>query len=291
LVFDMRAPTFGADPVDLYRAALEQSTWADDLGFDNVTLMEHHASIDGYLPSPMILGAGIAGVTKRLTLRLCLVLLPLYDPLRAAEDLAVLDVVSQGRLELTVGLGYREEEYEQFGIDIRRCSLLIEGAIETLKLAWTGRPFDYHGRRVCILPRPAQRPRPAINMGGASPASARRAARIADGYQPLADRLYEIYLEELDALKKARPTEAQRSNRGSAVYVHVADDPEREWALIERHVAHDAHEYVRWIGERQGTFTSTVDPASLRTSGWSVVWTQRSVGFRCASLLGLFCPS
>jgi alkanesulfonate monooxygenase SsuD/methylene tetrahydromethanopterin reductase-like flavin-dependent oxidoreductase (luciferase family) len=111
LVFDMRAPTFGADPVDLYRAALEQSTWADDLGFDNVTLMEHHASIDGYLPSPMILGAGIAGVTKRLTLRLCLVLLPLYDPLRAAEDLAVLDVVSQGRLELTVGLGYREEEY------------------------------------------------------------------------------------------------------------------------------------------------------------------------------------
>jgi alkanesulfonate monooxygenase SsuD/methylene tetrahydromethanopterin reductase-like flavin-dependent oxidoreductase (luciferase family) len=104
-------------------------------------------------------------------------------------------------------------------------------------------------------------------MGGASPASARRAARIADGYQPLADRLYEIYLEELDALKKARPTEAQRSNRGTAVYVHVADDPEREWALIERHVAHDAHEYLRWIGERQGTFTSTVDPASLRTSG------------------------
>src|SRR5215469_12722313 len=107
LAFDMRAPDFGADPVALYRAAVEQSAWADRHGFSSVTVMEHHATTDGYLPSPIVLGSAIAGVTKAVDVRLSLILLPLYDPLRAAEDLAVLDLVSEGRLRLTVGLGYR----------------------------------------------------------------------------------------------------------------------------------------------------------------------------------------
>ena len=71
-----------------------------------MTLTEHHATTDGYLPSPMILGAAIAGSTEHLLIRLSLILLPLYHPLRAAEDLAVLDLISGGRLRVTVGLGY-----------------------------------------------------------------------------------------------------------------------------------------------------------------------------------------
>ncbi len=203
LAFDMRAPDSGANPTSLYAAALEQCAWADELGFTDVQLMEHHASTDGYLPSPIVLGSAVAGVTRRLAVRLCLVLLPLYDPLRIAEDLAVLDLISGGRLRLTVGLGYRQEEYDQFGVDMRRRPSLMEEAVETLKRAWTGEPFDYRGRRVRVLPRPAERPRPLITMGGASPASARRAARIADAYYPVAPRLYEIYRDELSALGKS----------------------------------------------------------------------------------------
>ena len=275
LAFDMRAPDSGADPMSLYAAALEQSAWADKLGFTDVQLMEHHASSDGYLPSPIVLGSAVAGVTSQLAVRLCLVLLPLYDPLRIAEDLAVLDLVSGGRLRLTVGLGYRSEEYEQFGVDMRRRPSLMEEAVETLKRAWTGEPFDFRGRRVRVLPRPAQRPRPQITMGGASPASARRAARIADAYFPVAPRLYEIYLDELATLGKTPPPANGNARTSSDdVYVFVAEDPEREWAMIAPHAAHDTQEYASWIdGRRGGSFSVVGDVEQLRTVGNYRVWT------------------
>lgn len=267
LAYDMRAPDIGAPAVDLYRAAVEQAAWADRVGFSSVVLMEHHASDDGYLPSPIVLGSAMAAVTERLLIRLSLVLLPLYHPLRAAEDLAVLDLVSGGRLRLTVGLGYREEEYAQFGLNIRRRPSLMEEAVETLKRAWTGEPFTYRGATVRILPRPAQRPRPQIFMGGASPASARRAARIADGYQPLAPRLYEIYEEELKALGKSVPDSDVPRSGGSGAYVFVAEDPDRAWARIAPHAMQDTNEYARWIGAQRGVFSPVSDPDELRSRG------------------------
>jgi alkanesulfonate monooxygenase SsuD/methylene tetrahydromethanopterin reductase-like flavin-dependent oxidoreductase (luciferase family) len=268
LAYDMRAPEFGADPVDLYRAALEQCAWADAQGFTHALLMEHHASTDGYLPSPMVLGSAIAAVTEGLAIRLSLVLLPLYNPLRAAEDLAVLDLISAGRLRLTVGLGYREEEYEQLGVPMKRRPSLMEEAVETLKLAWTGEPFEYQGRRVQVLPRPAQRPRPRIAMGGASPASAKRAARIADLYEPVAPKLYDVYLAELEALGKPAPEDAPLPSVGEDPYVFVVEDPDREWDLIGPHAMHDSNEYARWIGGRRGGgFSPVEDPAELRKAG------------------------
>lgn len=275
LAFDMRAPEMGAGPVSLYAAALEQCAWADNLGFTDVQLMEHHASTDGYLPSPIVLGSAVAGVTSQIAIRLCLVLLPLYDPLRIAEDLAVLDLISGGRLRLTVGLGYRQEEYEQFGVNMKRRPSLMEEAVDTLKRAWTGEPFGFRGRQVRVLPRPAQRPRPQITMGGASPASARRAARIADAYYPIAPRLYEIYLEELSALGKTPPeVEGNAATTSDDVYVFVAEDPEREWALIAPHAAHDTREYASWIdGRRGGGFSFVDDIEQLKTQGNYRIWT------------------
>lgn len=266
LAYDMRAPEPGVPPVRLYGAAVEQSAWADRHGFTAAVVMEHHATTDGYLPSPIVLGSAIAGVTTQLAIRLSLVLLPLYHPLRAAEDLAVLDLVSDGRLRLTVGLGYREEEYEQFGVNIKRRPSLMEEAVAALRQAWTGEPFEFGGRTVRILPRPAQRPGPQIFMGGASPASARRAARIADGYQPLAPRLYEIYLEELAALGKPLPDPSSHPPKPGG-YVFVAEDPDRAWATIAPYAMYDTNEYARWIGGRRGTFQEVHDPDELRRSG------------------------
>jgi alkanesulfonate monooxygenase SsuD/methylene tetrahydromethanopterin reductase-like flavin-dependent oxidoreductase (luciferase family) len=266
LAYDMRAPDWGAPAEALYRAALEQSAWADENGLSDVVLMEHHASSDGYLPSPIVMGAAVAGVTSRILVRLSLVLLPLYDPLRAAEDLAVLDLISGGRLRLTVGLGYRQEEYDQFAVNIKRRPSLMEEAVDTLKQAWTGESFEHRGRTVRVLPRPAQRPRPEIYMGGASPASARRAARIADGYQPLSPRLYDFYLEELQRLERPAPP-AKPATAGQGGYVFVAEDPDREWDRIGPHALHDANEYARWIGDRRGPFSPVADADELRRSG------------------------
>src|SRR5690606_34288739 len=140
-------PDFGADPALLYQAALDQCEWADRVGFHAVGFMEHHASSDGYLPSPIVMAAAAAARTKNLLIGVT-VLLPLYDPLRAAEDLAVLDLIANGRSRITAIAGYRREEYEQFGLDISRRPSLMERGIETLKRAWTGEPFDFDGRRV-----------------------------------------------------------------------------------------------------------------------------------------------
>jgi alkanesulfonate monooxygenase SsuD/methylene tetrahydromethanopterin reductase-like flavin-dependent oxidoreductase (luciferase family) len=266
LLYDMRAPDNGAPADALYRAAVEQCAWADARGFTSVTLTEHHATSDGYLPSPMILGAALAGTTQHLLIRLSLVLLPLYHPLRAAEDLAVLDLISGGRLRLTVGLGYRSEEYEQLGVEMKRRPSLMEEAVETLKSAWTGEPFEYRGRTVRVLPRPAQRPRPLIAMGGSSPASARRAARIADDYQPLSPKLYDLYVAELAALGKPAPDPGQ-AGAGAGTYLFVSDDPDRDWARIAPHAMHDNNEYARWIGARKGAFSASTGPDELRRSG------------------------
>jgi alkanesulfonate monooxygenase SsuD/methylene tetrahydromethanopterin reductase-like flavin-dependent oxidoreductase (luciferase family) len=274
LVYDMRAPDFGAPPVELYRAAVEQCAWADGHGFRQVTLAEHHASEDGYLPSPIVMGSAIAAVTERLLIHLSVVLLPLYHPLRAAEDLAVLDLISGGRLRLTVAGGYREEEYAQFGLDIRKRPSLMERAVAALKGAWTGEPFEFDGEVVRILPRPAQQPRPDIFLGGASPATARRAARIAEGYEPLGARLYEIYLDEVNALGRPEPKSSPPPSEPSPLFVHVSDDPERDWARIAPHALYEANAYGKWVrGRRGAVYAEATDAEELRRSGMYQVLT------------------
>lgn len=274
LNYDMRAPDFATPASTLYAEAIAQCRWADSRGFVGVTLSEHHASDDGYLPSPIVMGAAIAGATEQLLIRLSVVLLPLYDPLRAAEDLAVLDLISAGRLRLTVAAGYRPEEYEQFGLEIRRRPSLMEEAIVTLRKAWTGEPFEYRGRTVRVLPRPHQTPQPQIVLGGASPATARRAARLCDGYQPLGDRLYQIYLDELEKLGKPAPTGVRRPTDAGPVFVHVAQDPERDWAAIAPHALHESNSYGAWAsGVRGAVYTVATEADELRTQGRYVVLT------------------
>jgi alkanesulfonate monooxygenase SsuD/methylene tetrahydromethanopterin reductase-like flavin-dependent oxidoreductase (luciferase family) len=273
LSYEMRAPDFGPPAVELYAAALDQCEWADGLGFDSVILSEHHASPDGYMPSPLMMAAGIGARTKRMRIAISLILLPFYNIFRLAEDSAVCDLVCGGRLDLMIGAGYREEEFEMYGVDIHQRGRVMQDGIEFLKQAWTGEPFVYEGRTVHILPRPAQRPRPRIIMGGASPASARRAARIGDAYAPIAPRLYDFYLEELAKLGKPAPAVEDTPIGGSTI-VAVSDDPDRTWAAIERNLMHDAVVYAGWTGGRKGAMFAQVQTTEeLKASGQYLVLT------------------
>lgn len=113
---DMRAAPFGAPHTDLYKTALDQSAWAEEVGFDVVVTREHHCG-DGYIPSPLIFASAVAGRTSRIRIRVLVALLPLYDPIRMAEDLAVLDLLSEGRADAVLAVGYRRYEYGLFGVD------------------------------------------------------------------------------------------------------------------------------------------------------------------------------
>ena len=108
LKFDLRAPAFGADPADLYAAALDMCAWADAAGFDCVRFLEHHGSDDRYCPSPLVMAAAAAARTRRVRIRVRALILPLHDPVRIAEDAAVVDVISRGRLELVIDADERQ---------------------------------------------------------------------------------------------------------------------------------------------------------------------------------------
>jgi alkanesulfonate monooxygenase SsuD/methylene tetrahydromethanopterin reductase-like flavin-dependent oxidoreductase (luciferase family) len=267
LQYDMRAPDHGIAPELLYAAAVDQSEWADKLGLTQILLSEHHATDDGYLPSPLVLGGAVAARTKQIEIGFYVLLLPFYDWVRLAEDLAVLDLISKGRVRPVFGAGYRPEEFEQFGVDMTQRLRLIEEGVEVLKKAWTGEPFDYRGRKARVLPRPYQKPHPRITLGGTSPASARRAARIADNYVPTSKALYDLFREEQKKLGKPAPLERPFPPE-SFVFIHVSENVEQDWQRIAPYVLHDMNEYGRWTRVmRDTTFKENASLAELRASG------------------------
>ena len=119
---------------------LSSIPFADD-GFDCVGFGEHHGAEDGYLPSPIAMAGAIAGRTKRILIRPNVLLAPLYDPVKLAEDLAVLQLLSGGRLEVVIGAGYRPSEFQMFGRRREDRKELYMRAFEGLRKAWTGEPF------------------------------------------------------------------------------------------------------------------------------------------------------
>ena len=164
LRFDMRAPEIGAPTVQLYSAATEMCAWAENHGALAAVLCEHHGSEDGYLPSPLILASAIAARTERLALSLIL-LLPFYDPVRLAEDMAVLDIISKGRASYILALGYRPEEFEHFGVDMRTRGRLADEKLALLRELLSGAAM-FEGRHINTTPPPHTAGGPMLMWGG-----------------------------------------------------------------------------------------------------------------------------
>ena len=170
-----------------YRDVVELARLAETLGFDSVWVSEHHGSSDGYLPSLLPLLAGLATATDRVQLGTGVILTPFHHPLRLAEDAAVVDQLSGGRLILGLGLGWREEEFRMFDVPPgERVRRTVE-TVDILRKAWTGDRFSHDGRAfqlddVRVTPRPAQEPGPPIYLGGMVEKSIKRAGRLGDGY-------------------------------------------------------------------------------------------------------------
>jgi alkanesulfonate monooxygenase SsuD/methylene tetrahydromethanopterin reductase-like flavin-dependent oxidoreductase (luciferase family) len=249
--YDFRAPSFGAPSRVLYATAIEQTVWADQLGFDEVHFPEKHGADDGYSSTPMMIGAAVASRTTNIRIWLSALVAALHDPIRLAEDLAILDVISGGRLGVTLGLGYRQSEFSMFGVDKRRRVPLLAETFQILEQAWTGEPFTYRGHDVVIRPTPIQKPRPPLFIGGMTEASARRAARYGDGYIPAAvdPGLFQIYEQECRRL--GRTPGPPIPNRGP-MFLHVSDDPERDWPIVAPHVQYASNANAAFAAERTG---------------------------------------
>jgi alkanesulfonate monooxygenase SsuD/methylene tetrahydromethanopterin reductase-like flavin-dependent oxidoreductase (luciferase family) len=267
LRYDLRCPTFSkVSPQELYATALEQCAWADRLGFSAVILSEHHGSPDGYLPSPLVFGAAVAARTKQLRLYFGALIAPLHDPIRLAEDLAVLDLVSGGRVVPVLAGGYVEPEFRSFGKRLSDRARVMEEIVPFLERAWTGEPFEYQGRTLRVTPRPVQRPRPPIFMGAASAPAARRAARHADWLIPQLPEFWEIFRQERVRLGKPDPGALPPSTGN---FVYVAEDPDAAWARIAPYAMHEMNAYGHWMAASgtAGPYEPIDDPDALRKLG------------------------
>lgn len=160
---------------------------AEASGWDGCFLTEHHQQEDGYLPNPLLL-AGLVGMkTTHLKVGTCVLLLPLHHPVHVAEDCAVVDLATGGRLVLSVGVGYQPHDFDAFGVSVKERAARTEEAVDIIRRSWTGERFSFEGKHfsyenTLITPRPAQKPGPPIWMASWTPIGLRRAGRLADGW-------------------------------------------------------------------------------------------------------------
>ncbi|MEW6145658.1 MAG: LLM class flavin-dependent oxidoreductase [Thermodesulfobacteriota bacterium] len=166
----------------IYKNTLEQVKLAEKVNFESAWISEHHFLDDGYCPSPAVTAAAMAAVTSRIRIGSAGIILPLHNPLKVAEDAAVVDNISDGRFDLGVVLGYRKEEYEGMGVPMKQRPSRMDEGIEVLEKALTGEKFSYEGRRyrfenAKLTPRPVQNPIP-LYVGAFEEPAIRRAGRF-----------------------------------------------------------------------------------------------------------------
>src|SRR6478752_5671546 len=261
----------GLDPAEMsarYQAFVDMAGYADEHSLQAISLEEHHGADNGWSPSPLVMAGLVFGRTKTIMATLNALLAPLHDPLRLAEDIAVLDLASGGRFVVTAGIGYRESEYQAHGKDWAGRGALQDEAIDTMLKAWTGEPFEYRGTTVRVTPRPFTQPHPTLLLGGTSKPAARRAARFglpmfAAAYMPeLEGYYYEQCMEQKTQGFFMMPGE-------STVMLHVAEDPDQAWAELGDYFFHEASTYASWqtqdISSAVHSYAST--PDELRAEG------------------------
>ncbi len=223
----------------LYRATLEQAREAERLGYTSVSVAEHHFLPDGWIPAPATLLGGLAAVTDDMAVGSNIVILPLHHPVTVAEQAAVLDLLTGGSFRLGVGIGWRDEEFDAFGVDKRERVPRVEEGIELVRRLLTEESVTYRGdvfavEDLTLMPRPVQESVP-IWYGGQSAPAIDRAARMADAWSmsPIEDRaeLAENAATYEDALERHGRSvdEVHRPLRREA---YVAADDETAWEEV-----------------------------------------------------------
>ena len=223
-------------------------------GLDAAWVSEHHFSADGYLPSLLPMLAAFAAVTQRIELGTGVMLAPFHDPIRLAEDFAVVDQISGGRTIAGFGIGWRDEEFRAFSIPTKERVRRLTELVDILRLAWTGERFDYSGRHyryssVAVTPKPARVP--PILVGGFVDDAVRRAGRIGDGY--ISSRVAVDRLEQ--SLQLAAEARRAAGHAGPPLVAmlqnaFVTDDAERDWPMVRDGIGHQLGTYAAW---RNGT--------------------------------------
>jgi alkanesulfonate monooxygenase SsuD/methylene tetrahydromethanopterin reductase-like flavin-dependent oxidoreductase (luciferase family) len=241
---------------ELIRAALELAQWSESRGVLTVSVDEHHATGHGWSCNPILAAGMFLARTSTLIASVDCALGPLWNPVRLAEDIALVDNMSRGRLHTTVGLGYRTVEYDTLGVDFSQRGQLMDSVVERMLAVWSDTGSH-------------TRPHPPLYIGGGARVTARRAARFRLPLS-LADHLPDVaaYYRELSAEAGMAPLVIMPGpiNRGM-IYLH--DDPDRAWAELGSHILWEAVTYGGWSKDQRSLMhlpgVQTID--EVRASG------------------------
>jgi alkanesulfonate monooxygenase SsuD/methylene tetrahydromethanopterin reductase-like flavin-dependent oxidoreductase (luciferase family) len=236
-----------------WRELWEDNLWlmreAEAMGFDQLLIQEHFFTADGYGPSVPAFLAVLAQQTRRVRLGAYIYILPLHNPFALAQETAVLDHLSGGRLDVMVGAGHRPLEFRLLGIPEKQRPSRTEEGLELLKLAWTQHPLSYKGRYyecedLIIAPGPLQQPHPPLWVAATRPVAAARAGRHGAGLAAGSEEP-EVFAAYLEALQSAGFPREQAQVSKSWSITTTYEDPEVVWSRYA-----DLH-FERWDFYRQ----------------------------------------
>ena len=263
-LFDFRnPPQFRRKWEDLYAEILDLVAWTEEAGFAGAWVPEHHLSDDGYIPSPLVALTAMAARTSRIKLGSAIALAPLYNPVRFATDVAVLDIIARGRLEIGLAIGYRQRETAAFGVDFTKRGRMFDEWLEVVTRLWAGERFDYDGQwyqfQGAQLQPPAPRGRIPLHIGGFAPKAIERVARYGDGYVGSADTFggYAARLAE----QGRDPASAKV--RVTGLMTVVATDPQAAMDELAPHFHHVNNSYAEYFNEDKAMGVDSFSPMSL----------------------------
>jgi len=264
-LYDFRNPPQWQRPWDeFYAEVLDVVAWTEEVGFGGAWAPEHHLADDGYMPTPLIALSAIAARTKRMKIGSAIALAPLYHPVRFAEECAVLDILSGGRLEVGLAIGYRQRETAAFGVDFTKRGRMFDEWLQIVTRLWAGEEVSFEGRHYSIegakLMPPAPRGRIPLYIGGFTEKAMERVALYGDGFIGSGD-LSEVYDEKL---AKHGRDQASAKIRTTDLFLVATHDPERAMEELAPYFLHVNNSYGEWFNEGKGQdFGDRLDPMTL----------------------------
>jgi probable F420-dependent oxidoreductase len=263
-LYDFRNPPLWHRPWEaLYAETLDIIAETENLGFEGAWLPEHHLAEDGYLPSPLTALGAVAARTRRMRIGTGVALAPLYNPVRFATDAALVDILSNGRLDLGLAIGYRKRETAAFGVDFTKRGARFDEFLQIVTRLWAGETVDFAGKHFqiqgALLRPPAPRGRIPLYIGGFAEKAMDRVARYGQGYIGSPD-VCDLYAAKL--AEQGKDVSSARI-RVTGLTTVVARDPEAAMAELAPHFLHVNNTYSEFFAEDQALGMAGMKPKTL----------------------------
>ena len=237
---------------DIYEEHINQAALAESLGYDEIWLTEHHFCEDGWAPSLLPIASAIAMKTTTIRIGTFVILLPLgKHPLQVVEDATTVDIISKGRLDLGLGLGYRVPEYAGYGIPREERAGRMDEGLEIIQKAWREDTFSFSGNyykleNVSLMPKPVQQPHPPIWNAVMGKKPADRAARFGCHVAGTGGEKLQRYYDDALVRHGHKPEDFMVSQLR---LVYVAPTRDQAWDDAQEHAHYMMDTYDKWLKE------------------------------------------